>query len=219
MYRLEDFRQAVARGREQRGTEFKGPGSATEKMFLAKVIRAMLGMANKDDGGVVIVGVEETESGLNPRGLSPEQLYTWKYDDLASRVKEYADPYIDFEVTELQVDEHVVVVIEVQGFDALPVICKRSCEEALPQEPGKSKKPPKTILRDGALYVRSRGRRIESVEVPSHVEMREVVEHAAKIVARGIVGTFQDLLETARQTQRPVPSADTEFDHEVEDLK
>ena len=41
----DELRTAIALGREQRNVEFKGPGVRTDKAFLAKVIRAILGMA------------------------------------------------------------------------------------------------------------------------------------------------------------------------------
>jgi hypothetical protein len=47
----EDFAKLLARGYESRGVEFKGPGIRTEKLFLARVVRAILGMANSRDGG------------------------------------------------------------------------------------------------------------------------------------------------------------------------
>ena len=54
-----ELRQAISLGREQRGTEFKGPSIPTDRHFQAKVIRAILGMANKPGGGTVVIGVDD----------------------------------------------------------------------------------------------------------------------------------------------------------------
>lgn len=191
----EELSTAIALGREQRNTEFKGPGLRSNKPFLAKVIRAILGMANKPDGGVVVVGVEDDDTRLLPVGLSPAELKTWTYDDLHSSVSNYADPYVDFEVVRIQLDGKDFVAIKIQEFSDIPVICKRDCGNT---------------LRNGALYVRRRGKN-ETVEIPSHVEMREVIERAAENVARRMLATV------SRIGPPTVPSAD-KYDQEAEDI-
>ena len=154
------LRQAIALGREQRGVEFKCAGKRTDNAFQEKVIRAILGMANKPDGGMVIIGVDDAGSALHPTGLSAEELATWSYDDLASKVSTYADPYVDFDVQVVSMDGASFVAIRVSEFDELPVICKREYQGT---------------LRNGGLYVRRRGKN-ETIKVPSHVEMREILQ-------------------------------------------
>ena len=196
----EDLRTAIALGREQRNTEFKGPGDRGDKAFLAKVVRAVLGMANKPDGGVVVVGVDDSGTALTATGLAAPQLASWGYDDLQSSISNYADPYVDFDVTAVDLDGKRFIAIRVQEFAELPVLCKRDY-------PG--------TLRNGALYVRRRGKN-ETLEVPSHVEMREVIERAAEIAARKMLGTVFRL-----QPFPPIPPQPTEaakFAKEAEDL-
>ena len=65
----QDFESLLARGYETDGVEFKGAWIRTDKLFLAKVVRAILGMANRRDGGLVVVGVEESTK-PDPVGLS-----------------------------------------------------------------------------------------------------------------------------------------------------
>lgn len=165
----EELRTALALGREQRNVEFKAPGSRSDKAFCAKVMRAILGMANTPDGGFVVVGVDDQT--LEPLGLSEAQVQTWTYDDIQSSVSNYADPYVDLEVTRVSLDGRELVAIRVQEFVEMPVLCKRDY-------PG--------VLRSGALYVRRRGK-VETVEVPTHVEMREVIDRAAMIAARRLL--------------------------------
>jgi len=194
----DQLRTAIAFGREQRGIEFKGPGKRTDKAFMGKVVRAMLGMANKQGGGFVIIGVTDDGTSLTPAGLSADELATWSYDDLASSASNYADPYVDFAVKSVDVDGKTYAVVEVQQFDELPVICKRSLDQ---------------ILRDGAVYARPRGK-IETVECPSHVEMREILEAAAEKSAKQMLARQERL---GRSQVRAVTEQE-KLDHEAEEL-
>jgi len=195
----DELRTAIALGREQRNTEFKGPGARTDRAYLAKIVRAVLGIANKPDGGVVVVGVDDDDTVLIATGLTAGQIATWGYDDLHSSISNYADPYVDFDVNVVALDGKEFIAIEVREFLELPVLCKRDY-------PG--------TLRNGALYVRRRGKN-ETVEVPSHIEMREVIERAAEVTARKMLGTVIRLQTTPRP---PQPSEAEKFAKEAEDL-
>jgi predicted HTH transcriptional regulator len=194
-----ELRHALEFGREQRGVEFKCAGSRDDKQLLAKVVRAMLGMANKPGGGSVIIGVTDGGSMLTPIGLSGDELASWDYDAVASKVSLFADPYMDFILDKVVMDGKDFVAIQVSEFDREPVLCKRDF-------PG--------VLRNGALYVRGRGR-VETVEVPSHVEMREVVNRAAEMIAREIVATHSRLSSATPWVES---RNDERFDDEAKDL-
>ena len=92
----EDFAQRLALGHEIRGTEFKGPGPRSDGRLVAQVVRAVLGMANRRDGGSVIIGVEDNGAVLTPVGLSQSALATWTYDAMADQIARYADPSVTF---------------------------------------------------------------------------------------------------------------------------
>jgi predicted HTH transcriptional regulator len=199
MLTQEELKTAIAFGREQRGIEFKGPGKRSDKLFMAKVVRAMLGMGNKRGGGVVTVGVKDDGTNLDPIGLSHDELATWSYDDLAASVSNYADPYLDFDIARVELDGNTYVIIEVRQFDSTPVICKKSLEPT---------------LRNGALYVRPRGKKIETVECPSHVEMREIIGLAAESRVRELLSTIARVQPSAREAV----SERAKLDKEAEDL-
>ncbi len=202
----EELKQAILLGREQRGVEFKGPGPLTDKSFLAKIIRAIIGMANKTDGGIVVVGVNDNGVRLDAVGLSNDEVETWTFDDLASNVSNYADPYVDFGLERVEMEGKQFIVIEVKQFDELPVICKRDSG---------------SCLRKGALYVRRLGGRIETVEVPSHNEMRELTDRAAEFVARKMVDSHLRLCPHERSQQsvsQNYQTSKTKFDDEAKDL-
>jgi hypothetical protein len=120
-------------------------------------------MANHRDGGRVIIGVPEDDSGTPvPKGLSDEDLRTWTYDDLANSLAEYADPAINFHLQIVDYDGSKLVVIDVHEFDDIPVLCKKSYPD---------------VLRAGACYVRTR-RKPETVEIPTQADMRDILDLA-----------------------------------------
>lgn len=171
----EEFREKLAFGREQSGVEFKGPGSRTENRQLqAKVIRAMLSMANRRDGGLVIIGVAEDDAGaLLLSGLTDKDLATWNYDDLADAVASYADPSVGFDIEIKNYEGKNYLVIIVNEFEDVPVICKRDLTG---------------VLRDGACYVRTR-RKPETSEIPTQSEMRDLLDLAIVKKLRNFVST------------------------------
>lgn len=154
----------LALGHEQRGVEFKGPGSTGDTAFRAKVIRAGLGLTNRRDGGYIIVGINDKIPASGGPGLDPQQVIEWtNYDNLATWFGEYADPAFRFEVVALQTRQgHTVVAIEVLEFEEIPVLCKRDFGQT---------------LKRGALYTRSHARP-ETSDTHQHAELRELVDLA-----------------------------------------
>src|SRR5712692_3907863 len=180
----EEFREYLALGRESRGVEFKGPGSRTDKHFFARVVRAVIGMANRRDGGVVILGVEEHAGVLNPVGLSREQLGTWnRYDHVAQALGNYTDPSVGFGVEVVHFEGDQFIVLRVAEFEEWPVLC---AGEFQGQGQGRSQ----DVLRRGALYLRGR-RSIETAEIPSLEELRELLELATEKQLRRFLSTAQ----------------------------
>lgn len=171
----EEFQQVISLRHELHGVEFKGPGPRSDAPFLAKVIRAALGMANRRDGGVIVIGVAETAQGLHPEGLNPGDLTTWSYDAVAAGIAPYVDPKIDFELEVHQHQGASYVVLLVEEFDDIPVLCARDYQPD---------------LRKGGLYVRTR-RQPETTEVPSQTEMRELLDLAAEKRVRSFLATAQ----------------------------
>ncbi len=165
----EEFAQVlnelIALKHELSGVECKPPGPRTDKKLQAWVIRAMLGMANRRDGGLVIVGVDDSLTSLKPVGLNSTYLASWeRYDDLASSAAEYADPSINFEQEIHEYEGNKYVLVIVKEFEDIPVLCKKDYPE---------------ILRKGACYVRSR-RKPETIEVPTQEDMRDLLDLATE---------------------------------------
>jgi len=169
----EQFRELLQPGYEPQGVEFKGPGSRDDSAFFAKIARAVMGMANRRDGGIVAIGVNETDSGLHADGLNAELLSTWGYDDVADALSKYIEPTVRFELELVRIEPAVIVLLHVNSFEDVPVLCKRDFERQ--RSGGKSEQ----ILRRGACYVRRPGKR-ETSEVPTYEEMRELLDLAAE---------------------------------------
>jgi hypothetical protein len=117
----DQVREIIAQQYETRGVEFKGPGDRGDRQLFAKVVRAALGMANRRDGGAIVVGVADVNGSLTSVGLTPPQRETWRYDDIAAGIAAYADPSVKLRVDVLDLDGHSLVVITVQEFEDVPV--------------------------------------------------------------------------------------------------
>jgi hypothetical protein len=187
MLTQEGFESILQEGRETRTVEFKGPGAGNDPRHLALIIRAMLAMANRRDGGRVVVGVIEQSGVCNAVGLTSAQLASWSdHDSISDRVAVYADPSIDFVIREMANSVgRQFVVIEVAEFDSVPVICRKSYDN---------------VLADGACYVRPR-RKPESVPVRSAADMRDLIELATEKELRRILSTTRRAgIELAQST-------------------
>ncbi|MGO9923932.1 MAG: helix-turn-helix domain-containing protein [Isosphaeraceae bacterium] len=164
-----EFETLLARGHETRGVEFKAPGNRNNQAFLGGVARAVLGMANRRGGGLVIIGVESDTESVDPVGLDEVQLRSWlQFDDLSAAVNEYATPSVSFDVEPQDHLGNRFIVIRVYEFEEIPVLCRKDLHAPRRRE---------LVLRRGACYVRSH-HKPETSEIPSEQEMRELLELA-----------------------------------------
>ena len=199
----EDFIQIMGLGHELSGVEFKSPGPMSNRRLVAQVIRAILGMCNRRDGGTVIIGVEDAQGVLNPVGLTEADMSAWSHDALADQVARYADPSASFAVDIREYDGSSYVVIEVEEFSDIPVLCKRSYGD---------------VLQDGACYVRPR-RKPETSSIPTQADMRDLLDLA---IEKGVTR----FLERARRvglfsipTVEPQVTDRERFDEQLGDLR
>src|SRR2546427_6079334 len=100
MLTQEQFEEYLAFEHEIPGVEFKGPGSRGDEYRRAKVARAVMGMANRRDGGTIIIGVEERGSTLNPAGLSQIDADSWRSNDrVIDALTSYMSPLASFDLS------------------------------------------------------------------------------------------------------------------------
>ena len=174
--RDEDFAALLgsAAAGELRGVEFKGPGPWANKGrhrdLRLKVIRAVLGMVNLRDGGHIVIGVEEDAAGVPVfKGINAGDLGSWRFDDVAAAINEYADPSVTLRLDRQGYNGADLILLTVYEFDDVPVICKRPDQTSNKE----------SVLRRGACYVRGAGKP-ETSEIPSQTEMRGLLELAAE---------------------------------------
>jgi predicted HTH transcriptional regulator len=196
-----DLRDLLALGHEVPGVEFKGPGPRAASSLFAKVARAALAMANRRGGGAIVIGVEDERGKIRPVGLNHKDLATWAYDVVGGALATYADPFVEFHLEAIICDGRNLVVITVEEFANIPVLCKKDY-------PG--------VLRAGACYVRRRGR-IESSEIPTQAEMRELLDLA---IEKGVRRFIQQAHRGGLSIDRAAAISDQErFDRERDDFE
>jgi hypothetical protein len=177
-----DLEVLLSGGYERRHLEVKGPGERDDKHFFAKVTRAILSMANLRDGGHVVLGIVDTDLVAMLPGLAPPQVASWlDFDTVSARIATYTDPPLRFDLSQLHLSSGAaVVVIEVHEFDDVPILCAQGFQAQGSQE----------VLRKGACYVRSH-RIPETAEIPTAVEMRELLDLAIEKRLRRFLATAQ----------------------------
>lgn len=148
-------------GREERYLEYKRSLNWGDAQAKAKITRTILGMSNIRDGGTIVIGVAQDGENFVPEGATPADLESFAQDTVAEWVNGYADPFAEVSVSRVSHEHTAFVVIQVAEFTEIPVVCKQN--------------GPFALLKRGAIYTRSR-RKHETVEIPSQVEMRELLD-------------------------------------------
>lgn len=180
------------------------------KWILGKTLRAMMGMANLQGGGVVIIGISENKPNLSPTPFVATDLASWSYEKFQAKVAPYFDPPIIFELENISYNGNDYIVISIKEFDHIPVLAKKNYE---------APKPPSTkiesIFRDGACYIRSQAR-LSTEEVPSATEMRTLIDYA---IEKGINKELNKLRKWGLITTLPVPTPKSDKDKFDDQIK
>lgn len=169
----EEYQTIIYAGKETRNREYKQSfpwNRTTHGSEMAKVTKTILAMSNLRDGGHIVIGVNETSNPTQPyiaEGLAGGNLVTFNYEVIADFVRNYAEPYVAFnvDIVENSTTDASFVIIAVNGFQDYPVICKKSYAD---------------ILHEGTVYVRPRGGRPQSGPILHYSDMRELLDIAVE---------------------------------------
>lgn len=171
-----DLQFYVEQRKEERYLEYKGSMVWTRDDTKVKIAQAMMAMSNLRGGGVIVVGMKETQRGVwEPDIMTDEQVASFTQDDIAQWVNDFAVPAVQFAVEPFVSGKNQFVIIQVREFDSVPTVCRKQ----------------KTLggsdaLKPGAIYYRS-NRKNESAPISSDEDMRELITTAVnKEVARKI---------------------------------
>jgi hypothetical protein len=213
----------ILHGSEERHIDYKSSMSWKDRDAKIMAIRCILGMSNLRDGGYIVFGVRQDGNEFILDGMELDHIKTFTQDSIDTDVKNYAEPYVELRVTvvprnivgdvvkkkdelghiEFLDDGGDFVVIQISEFDEFPVICDKD---------GKLKNG-KTHLREGAMYIRPRGK-VETSEVRTQIEMREVVEMAtdknlrsfiARMGRAGILGLIETEATNEQKYKNQLP--------------
>jgi predicted HTH transcriptional regulator len=148
-----------ARG-ESPSLDYKGPVGWSTDIFA----KDLLAMANTPGGGRIVVGVED---GTFERvGVTSKQRDTYNLDIMRDQMTRFADPHVLFDVEAVNDAGGLeFVVITVQPFQEVPVICRISHQGAGTQA--------------ATIYFRGSHRRPESAPISNAYDMRAVTTLAA----------------------------------------
>ncbi len=195
----EELRQFVEHGREERNLEYKMSMNWADKAAQMKVIRTAMAMANIRDGGSIVFGVEEVGRSGNflPKGMSDADFASFSQDDVQEKVNKHADPYVNLLVSGVEIGEKKFIVIQVQQFSDVPIVCKKAGEDVF----------------EGQIFTRP-FRKIETALVKSQTEMREILDIATENSLRNL---HERLSRSGLSLEQPVTDRQR-FETELENL-
>ncbi len=162
----------------------------------------ILAMSNLRDGGIIIIGVEESDNKWKRTGMTDEQLNTYDPDDMIDHVNKYASPSMTFNVVKHTDNEGLkYLVIRAHEFEEKPFVCKRNFAGE---------------LREGAFYIRPLGK-AESREVKIAEEMHDLLELSVEKRTRNFMRQIQRV-GIDLKTMRLEKTDEDKFDDELEGL-
>lgn len=157
-----ELEQLLEGGIETPRIEYKGPCSWKVNTFAKDI----LALANYEDGGWIIVGMEKNENGYNRSGVTQEQKRSFNFDIMRDQFSKFPESHVEFSV-HYPTDRNSIqfVVIRVNEFREIPVLCVKSSQPAGTIAP--------------AIYYRNSDKKIESGLISNYHDLRNLLERAA----------------------------------------
>lgn len=176
---------------ESQDLEFKQSGAWEDLKY--KIVRTALSMANRRDGGVIVVGVAERDQTWVREGMEASHLQTFDEDIANDFLNRYASPPMAIRFVFVEHESKQYLAVSVPEFERSPIICKKEADRE---------------LQKGAIYVRPPGKP-RTTRAMEASEIAEVLELASEKLAR-------IFLRQARNVgMRPPDDAERAFDAEL----
>ena len=173
---------------ESANIDAKGPMEWEGGEASAGLTKDILALANCRDGGVIVVGKQESQPGKFVLvGLSEPQAASFETTKVATWVNNHCSPSVNFVCYRQEHQTRTFIVIAVSEFHDVPVICTKQYEVS---SAGKS---PKVLLRKGTVYVRTAN--AESAPLSAVEEMRQLIGLATTKRADQMLAMFQAMLK------------------------
>jgi len=168
---LDTFSEIIDYPFEERHIEFK-PDIKWEGNWKSELTKRIISMSNLRDGGWIVIGKpEQPDRTCKAEGMSQENYDSFDPDNVKAFVYSHAEPPINLTVHRTEKNGKLFVGIQVQGFDSVPTICKKN---------------ERNTLREGLIYVRSKGKP-ETVPIQNYSEMKEIIEIAVEKGMRNFI--------------------------------
>lgn len=127
-----------------------------------KLVKDVLAMSNVEDGGIILIGVEDTT--FTRQGLGEADIATYDIDTMRDQMTKFADPHVNMSVSFPEdAAGRKYAAIKVEPFQEIPVLCRRNG----------------TDVREATLYYRNRNRRWESAPISNSFDLAQIIERAA----------------------------------------
>src|SRR5260370_3988448 len=169
-YSSDELIRFIEAAGESSNIDAKGPMEWDGGEASAGLTKDILALANSRDGGVIVVGKEESQPGkFVLAGLNEAQASTFETTKVATWVNNHCQPPVSLVCNRQEHQGRLFVVVAVTEFHDVPVICTKQFEL-----PGK---PAKVLLRKGTLYVRTAN--AESAPLSTVEAMRGLIRRAS----------------------------------------
>ncbi len=181
----DQVREIVHSAGEAASIDFKGPMEWDGAIVSAKLSKDIVASANVRGGGVLVIGVREPETGVFHKcGLTSEQASSFDTTKMASWINSRFEPEIHLSCYRTEVDGNEFVVIDVDEFHEIPLICTKNWRA--PNEK-------RNEIEAGRIYVRTAN--AESAPLRKASDLRRLVSIAALKKQEEMVTALRSVIE------------------------
>ncbi len=187
---------------ESANIDAKAPMAWDSGEASASLTKDIIALANCRDGGVIVLGKEESKSKQGQFvlvGLSEPQAASFETTKVATWVNNHCEPAVTLVCHRHEHQGRAFVVITVAEFQDVPVICTKQFEQS------GAGKGTKVLLRKGAIYVRTPN--AESAPLSSAEDMRPLIGLATTKRTDQMLAMFQAMMK-GRPLIEPQPAVD-----------